>query len=358
MNKKDKKDINIILINGTTGVGKDYWAVHSMLPNHHLVRCGDSIRSRTLGAFGIEGPIDQFDNKKDRPLEEFGGLTFREALMKTSDFLKPILGEDFIGEMVADEIEFILEHNTVYPVFITVVDSGYLAEAQAIYNRFKDSCNIAQVKLSSVDQEDNTTEDNREYWDIPGIPSVSFLNKKEEDSVHKLDRLIINMVGLEVIPDGKGLITSFSYQNPSTLDTYINHIVEHGSSLNKGDGIFILDTLRDNIHLDFSMSSAKVSFLGIKEEPIEVETLDRFLNIQQWVAGTTRTTRTVVIIGDVTTETWQYIQHCKKGGGYTFFLITKASPDSVEADIVIYESSHSAIPVIVTNKEKGEQNVD
>lgn len=72
----------IILLNGPRGVGKTTAAVNMARTDWRLVSIVETLKWQTLGHHGIDvALLPVYESMKDMQLPEFGGLSFREAVI-------------------------------------------------------------------------------------------------------------------------------------------------------------------------------------------------------------------------------------------------------------------------------------
>lgn len=96
-----------ILLNGPPRAGKDT-AVNAILksglPDMGVYKFTQPVKDLAHRYYGIDCAHDHFEVLKDTPLEQFGGLTPRQAYIETSAREKAAKGDDAIAKMLVDAI--------------------------------------------------------------------------------------------------------------------------------------------------------------------------------------------------------------------------------------------------------------
>lgn len=137
--------MHIFLLNGPPGSGKDFAA--AILGERQFKMAG-ALKRMTHAAMGLRyGGGDPysaayFEAHKDVPRSEFGGATPRDAYIQMSEgFVKPLLGEDYLGRVLAKEIgdavklRYDLRPEAAPPRY-AVSDCGFREEALALVDAF------------------------------------------------------------------------------------------------------------------------------------------------------------------------------------------------------------------------------
>lgn len=96
-----------ILLNGPKRTGKDTAA--NALVEIFGDRCGvfkftRPVKDETHARYGIDVPFDHYEELKDTPLPEFGGLTPREAYIKVGDEMRAAHGPDIVTELFCENL--------------------------------------------------------------------------------------------------------------------------------------------------------------------------------------------------------------------------------------------------------------
>lgn len=119
-----------ILLNGPPGSGKDLVANY-MVKQHgfHKMQFKDALFSDTVAYYNtsLEWFLDDYDNNKDRPNEQFGGLSKRQMLIHVSEeVIKPQFGKTYYGERGLEQVKEAAKTGITNFVFS---DCGFLHEA-------------------------------------------------------------------------------------------------------------------------------------------------------------------------------------------------------------------------------------
>lgn len=132
--------MNVFLINGPPRVGKD--TVGNILREQHQAsvwKFAIPLKERTHALYGLvdlEGlplPHDHFEDRKDEPLEEFMGLSPRQAYIEVSErHFKRLHGADVFGRLAEPELRML--EGSVGAVAMT--DSGFLEESIYVAERW------------------------------------------------------------------------------------------------------------------------------------------------------------------------------------------------------------------------------
>tara|TARA_R110002167_G_scaffold143958_2_gene333704 strand:- start:50251 stop:50826 length:576 start_codon:yes stop_codon:yes gene_type:complete len=159
--------MKIILLNGPPRAGKDYAgaALLEMLPaGTPILKFAQELKERThalyrlVDAFGNLCPHDHFEDRKDDQLEEFEGITPRQAYIAVSEeLIKPLHGQRIFGEWLARRIDQ-LEVGTV-----VITDSGFVPEAEVLVEKFgAENCLLARIHRKGY----TFAGDSRSYLDL------------------------------------------------------------------------------------------------------------------------------------------------------------------------------------------------
>jgi len=166
----------VILVNGPPRSGKD--TVGEILRRRHgclVTKFAKQLKEMAHGLHSIVGgdakPVrhDYFEKRKDDSCDEFMGATPRQCYIALSEnYLKPLYGEDVMGEMLLKSLLGGAQWRTA-----VVTDSGFSDEAMVLLRHFGvDS--IALIRLHRVDC--CFSNDSRGYIHLPGVRSFDIAN--------------------------------------------------------------------------------------------------------------------------------------------------------------------------------------
>lgn len=97
----------IFVINGPKRVGKDAaaGAIVKGRPDWLVKPMAELMKRETLGAHNVDPDlVDIYDAMKDDPLDDFGGLTFRQLVIEYGNTMREREGETHFADMWAREI--------------------------------------------------------------------------------------------------------------------------------------------------------------------------------------------------------------------------------------------------------------
>lgn len=191
--------MKVIFFNGPPRSGKDYAGdvLRSLCPAARVVKFAGVLKERTHGLYGIcRGgrvvPHDYFEERKDERMDEFMGLTPRQAYIAVSeDFMKPRHGQAVFGELLAKELS-----QAAYdacPV-VAVTDSGFVEEAATIVQHVgPKQCRLVQIEKPGCSFQG----DSRGYIDLTpmGVPTSRIRN---DGTSNFIDSLILQLY--DVLP--------------------------------------------------------------------------------------------------------------------------------------------------------------
>lgn len=151
----------IIFLQGPPRSGKDTLArfIQAIDPEYAIRKFATEVKVGThayYNLFGdeVEESENYYEQVKDEPMPEFGWLTPRQAYIWYSEkYIKPSLGEDYFGVMLADRIR--------YEDKVVISDSGFEHEAQPIISLEKPYKIVRLVRDGTSFEKDS-----RSYWGI------------------------------------------------------------------------------------------------------------------------------------------------------------------------------------------------
>lgn len=128
----------IIIFNAPPQSGKDEAALHLCSTGYHpILEFKQPLVATTLAFYGID--LSTWDKwyvagEKEKPREELGGLSCREALINMSEnALKPVFGKDVMGKRMVGQIKSLPTESSQY-VFIP--DSGFDEEVLPVMEAY------------------------------------------------------------------------------------------------------------------------------------------------------------------------------------------------------------------------------
>lgn len=134
----------------------------------------DEVKRATHRLFGLPDKPNEYEALKDVSLDEFNGLTPRQAyIWMSEDVMKPKFGKGVFGEKLAERIRWYWKESSNRVIWIT--DSGFREEAEVIADKFgRHNCFILRLRGAGC----SFVGDSRTYWDSTGmeIPEAKFLN--------------------------------------------------------------------------------------------------------------------------------------------------------------------------------------
>lgn len=164
----------IILVNGPAGSGKD--TVGHILAYYFLaapVKFAGFLKERAHALYGFpNAKHDAFEDTKDEPQDYLYGKTWRDIYIALSEeFYKPLYGDDFFGQKLADEI--VEEGGDGGDLFV-VTDSGFHSEAWALMDRLEGE---HQFRLILIERPGHGFDgDSRNYIKLPGVETSIISN--------------------------------------------------------------------------------------------------------------------------------------------------------------------------------------
>ena len=186
--------IKLIIFNGPPGCGKDHAIKHLCRTVSHSFSVKTSYypREAIINAFGIHKfeSDDHYNQYKDVPLQELGGMSFRQAMIAFSEnFMKPTFGRDIFGKVMARDLEHI-KHLGCRFVF---TDCGFSEEIVGlIENMDKGNVNLIQVQRIGHSFDG----DSRSYVDPKECDIANYFTIKNcgtEEYIRKVD-YVFNLI--------------------------------------------------------------------------------------------------------------------------------------------------------------------
>lgn len=155
----------LLLLNGPSRSGKDTIGglLKEMWPDKvYLTKFSILLKELTYQSYGLDVPHDHFEDRKDEPCEEFGGLTVRGAIINywTTVFL-PKHGPGAIGAELGESLL-----QMTLPEWVVITDSGFAAEARSLGNVLApERTVVAEIHRPGCDFRN----DSRSHWWTPSL---------------------------------------------------------------------------------------------------------------------------------------------------------------------------------------------
>ncbi len=162
--------MNIILLNGPPGSGKD-WAGLALLPYQaqHLYKFATVLKDAMHTLLGMSlAPTDMFEDDKNTPNPVFFGLSPRQAYIALSEnFAKPTFGPSFFGQILLRKL-ISCRYDCV-----AITDCGFEAEIAPIVERFGQK-SILLLRCHRPGH--SFAGDSRSYVELPGVATLDLHN--------------------------------------------------------------------------------------------------------------------------------------------------------------------------------------
>lgn len=166
----------LIFVNGPPRSGKDFagmvLAQRKDLGLTNMAKLSAILKERTHALYLLfdQGghPLghDYFEQVKDNPLEEFHGISPRDAYIAVSEsWMKPTHGQGFLGELLVAKLRKHEQHMRARWTHI-ITDSGFVEEAESLVAAYgKANCSLVRITREGYD----FSADSRSYieLDIP-----------------------------------------------------------------------------------------------------------------------------------------------------------------------------------------------
>tara|TARA_R110002153_G_scaffold9324_3_gene38609 strand:+ start:674 stop:1237 length:564 start_codon:yes stop_codon:yes gene_type:complete len=158
--------MQIILLNGPPGCGKDYAGaiLEEGIERSTQMKLATEVKNMTHRAYGL-GDIeaDHYEDHKDVGISDFRGVSPRSAYIQMSEcFMKPLHGDRIFGHILKAQILF---HSTRFSTVI-VTDSGFRKEAEVLVAEFG-ALDVLLVRIH-LDGYDFAS-DSRSYLDLSDL---------------------------------------------------------------------------------------------------------------------------------------------------------------------------------------------
>tara|TARA_R110000737_G_scaffold47134_4_gene67038 strand:+ start:3823 stop:4380 length:558 start_codon:yes stop_codon:yes gene_type:complete len=157
--------MKIILLNGPPRAGKDFaGAILEVSLEGIALKFATELKHMTHRAYGLgEIAEDHYETQKDSRIEDFRGVSPREAYIRMSeDFMKPLHGDCIFGHILKDWILF--GSNRFSTVIVT--DSGFRGEAEVLVREFgAENVQLVRIHRDGCD----FSSDSRSYLDLSDL---------------------------------------------------------------------------------------------------------------------------------------------------------------------------------------------
>lgn len=171
----DIKGFPVVLLNGPPRSGKDFAAsaICAAFSGAAVLKLAGPLKRATHEAFGLaDAPHDAYEDCKDVPHEDFGGLTPRAAYIAMSEQgIKLAFGTRHFGSTLARRIDRMRLSRT--GCMAVVSDSGFADETAAIAEAVG-RASVLLLRLSRAGC--SFAGDSRSYISLPGVVAVDIHN--------------------------------------------------------------------------------------------------------------------------------------------------------------------------------------
>lgn len=165
----------LVLISGRPRCGKSLAgkAIASAL-GCDVFAVSDHLKAMTHRHFGLpeSTPVEVFEDVKDEPRAEFGGMTPRQAYIFVSEnVIKPLHGEDYLGRLAAHRLE-----RSLFPIAV-VSGVGFLAEVRPLID-VTGAQNTLHIRVWPAIAGGSAPDDSRETLELAafGLDEIDVVN--------------------------------------------------------------------------------------------------------------------------------------------------------------------------------------
>lgn len=163
--------MRIVLLNGPPRSGKDTVAKALTAEGYAHLSLARILKERAHALFGLKVPFDFFEDRKDEPASEFGGMTPRQVYIDVSEkIVKPAMGKDIWARWLRQQIDGFLADGVRPEVGWAVSDLGFPYEVPPLVAGFDPL--IVQVHRLGT----SFKNDSREYVAYAGVPTLELNN--------------------------------------------------------------------------------------------------------------------------------------------------------------------------------------
>lgn len=160
----------IIMFNGPPRAGKDTAGqiCRALFGSDvHLVKFTDPLKAETHRRMGLDCANDAYEELKDTPLAEFGGLTPRVAYTQVSDDMKRQFGPHVWADRLVEDLQVVKA-----PIIVNT-DCGYDFEGAALRD-YAGARNATLIRLHRPDHD--YSEDCRDWVYLDDVESFDVVN--------------------------------------------------------------------------------------------------------------------------------------------------------------------------------------
>lgn len=168
--------MRIVLLNGPPRSGKDTVAKALTAEGYAHLSLARILKERAHALFGLKVPFDFFEDRKDEPAPEFGGMTPRRVYIDVSEkIVKPAMGKDIWARWLREQIDELIADGVKVREFLPEVgfaisDLGFPYEVPPLVAGLDPL--IVQVHRPGT----SFKNDSREYVTYAGVPTLELNN--------------------------------------------------------------------------------------------------------------------------------------------------------------------------------------
>jgi hypothetical protein len=163
-----------VLINGPSRSGKDTAAKAALMTNTKYVRKGfaDHLKDAVHAAHGIKNvKFDHYESSKDKPNNDFFGLTPRDAyIFHSESYMKKLHGNNIFGRLFLRDVEELIQKAKS---LILIPDSGFSSEAEPLMEKYGEK-NFLLVRL--MRKGFDFSKDSRNYITLENVKTINVEN--------------------------------------------------------------------------------------------------------------------------------------------------------------------------------------
>ena len=167
--------MKLVLLNGPAGSGKDTAGrAIAVQMGAKVVKFAEALKLTTHALYGLDGAhAAAFEHVKDAPCGLFFGRSPRQAYIEVSErMVKPVLGDDFFGRVLAQRL-IGLRDSFIEPAVAT--DSGFAGEAAPVVDALG-AANVLLVRIHADGRGKDFQGDSRGYISLPGVTTLDVHN--------------------------------------------------------------------------------------------------------------------------------------------------------------------------------------
>jgi len=169
-----------IIFNGPPGSGKDYICKELVATDEPVFHKEFKHRlyMLTMNIYGISPDVfwEIYNDRemKEKPLDVFGSLSARQAMIKVSEeCIKPAFGKDYFGLAAA---------NSMMPGMNVFSDGGFLEEIELVYDATKGQMLIIRLYSPSCDFSSDSRSYIQQFKDVPIVDVYNDMTSQFENS--------------------------------------------------------------------------------------------------------------------------------------------------------------------------------